>query len=148
MLVGDSNAGHFTEPVVRAANRAGFDATVATLHSCPFADVELLGGDVTLDDCRRFVEGSVAELIRRRPSLVIIAQRTDSYLDSTNIGLARPDGSGASYEPGAKAQLLERGLTGTIEALKRAGIPVLLVHTIPKIPAPSTGCAVLLILTR
>jgi len=148
VLVGDSNAGHFTEPVVRAANRAGFDATVATLHSCPFANVELLGGDVTLHDCRRFVQGSVAELIRRRPSLVIIAQRTDSYLDSTNIGLARLDGAGASYEPGAKARLLERGLSRTIEVLKRAGIPVLLVQTIPKVPAPSIGCAVLRILTR
>lgn len=146
VLIGDSNAGHFTEPIVRAANRDGFDATVATLHSCPFANVELLDGDVTLDECRRFVEGSVAELIRRHPSLVIVAQRTDNYLE--NFGLARPDGSGASYEPEAKAKLLSRGLGDTLGTLERAGIPVLLVHTIPKVPGPSTGCAVLLVLTR
>ena len=40
VLIGDSNAGHFSEAVIRAANRAGFELTIATFSACPFIDLE------------------------------------------------------------------------------------------------------------
>ena len=82
-LVGDSQAGQYTEPVVRAARRAGYETLVVTLNSCPFADVKATGTATPGADLRalqrrraRRVGGAAAEhrapglplrLLRRRP---------------------------------------------------------------------------------
>ena len=53
-LVGDSQAGQYTEPVVRAARRAGYETLVVTLNSCPFADVKATGTATPGATCARF----------------------------------------------------------------------------------------------
>ena len=44
VLIGDSNAGHFTEPFVRAAKPAAFDRDGRDLSSCPFVDLRVQPG--------------------------------------------------------------------------------------------------------
>jgi hypothetical protein len=85
VLFGDSNAGQFTEPVVRAANLAGFDATVTTHASCPPLGLRVAqaGGEVRA--CAEFGAESVKRLVAARPSLVILAARTDKYLRDSTI---------------------------------------------------------------
>src|SRR6185437_8263931 len=74
VLLGDSNAGQLTEPVVEAGNRLGYTVTVATFSSCPYV------GSATRPSCQRFAEGTLGALLRRKPSLVVMASRTDRYL--------------------------------------------------------------------
>jgi len=145
VLIGDSNAGHFTEPFVQAVRRLHMNATVATLGSCPFVDLRVVGGHIREQDCRSFDTGSVAELARRRPRLVVIAARTDRYVEGSAVGLGQP-GSGLSYSPVQKAELWREGLGSFLRRLTRAGVPVVVVHPVPTFAIDPEGCAVVRVL--
>jgi peptidoglycan/LPS O-acetylase OafA/YrhL len=45
VLIGDSQAGHFSEAFIGAANQSRFDATLATMPGCPFVDLNLADAD-------------------------------------------------------------------------------------------------------
>jgi hypothetical protein len=145
VLVGDSNAGQFTEPVVRAASRAHFDATVATFSSCPFVDAHVVW---RMDEstCRRFYTGTLATLLRTRPSLVIIAARTDTYIENTRAVLRSTSGH-LTKSPAEKTRLWQQGLRSTLTRLNAAGIPVIVIHPIPPFPHAPQECIALSILT-
>ena len=64
VLVGDFQAGQFTEPVVRAAARAGYDAVVATRNACPFGAVVVTRAPDTAEACARFNDGTMDALTR------------------------------------------------------------------------------------
>jgi hypothetical protein len=153
VLIGDSNAGHFSEPVVRAANRAGFGVTIVTASACPFLDLSVMRHDGSsnplqkMDLCRRFYIGSLEALARLRPSLVITAARADLYIGQASTGLGRPGGA-ITYRASAKAQLWHQGLVSTLRRLNDAGIPVLVAHPVPVQPISASSCAVIRILTE
>lgn len=148
VLLGDSNAGQFTEPVVRAANSLGYDATVATFSSCPFTLVRMRDHGAIGDDtrCLLFVQGSVKALLRLKPSLVIIASRTDSYLRAGSLALGAV-GTGDTAAPlvldeDPKSARFEQGLARILLTLNNAGVPVVLVHPVPRVPFDAARCAV------
>ena len=85
VLYGDSNAGQFSEPVIRAGNRAGYDVTVTTHSSCPYLGVRLAR-------CPRLGYQTLLQLIQRKPSLVILATFGGAAL------AARPEGGAAASE--------------------------------------------------
>jgi peptidoglycan/LPS O-acetylase OafA/YrhL len=148
VLVGDSNAGHLTEPVVRAARRARFDLMVVTYSSCPFVDVatvrpKALEGEAL---CRRFSSGTLAALVSLKPSLVITAARSDQYIEDSSMRL-RDESGRLTRRPGEKARLWEQGLERTLARLSQAGVPVLVVHPVPQFPQASDECTTLTILT-
>jgi peptidoglycan/LPS O-acetylase OafA/YrhL len=147
VLVGDSNAGHFTEPVVRAAARAGYDVTVAPLAGCPFVDLRVVGTSVGERACRGFDSGSLSALVRARPSLVVLANRDDDLISASSKGFGSAAGGAVAYGRAEKARLWERGLASVLHRLSRAGIPVLLVRPVPAIPTLPSGCAVIRVLT-
>ena len=154
VLIGDSNAGHFSEPVVRAANRAGFDVSIVTLNGCPFVDLwkSVARRDLSSipgaskDLCRRFYSGSLKALVRLRPSLVITAARTDNYFAQPSVGLGRSRDA-ITYLASAKARLWYQGLASTLRRLNDAGIPVVVAHPVPVQPVSASTCAVIRILT-
>jgi SGNH domain (fused to AT3 domains) len=146
VLIGDSNAGQFTEPFVRASRRVGLDATVATLSSCPFVDLRVVGPTIGEADCHRFVEASLAELVRLRPRVVVIAARTDRYVESSDFGLATARGA-VTYSPDAKARLWQQGFESLLRVLGRAGIPAVVVHPVPSFSIDPGDCAVVRVLT-
>jgi peptidoglycan/LPS O-acetylase OafA/YrhL len=149
VLVGDSNAGQFTEPVVRAARHARYDAVVVTLSSCPFVELRVDSGTGTFRDvCRRFVSETLATLVRLRPSLVIMAARSDGYIENAETGLGPPAGENTVHGASAKARLWQKGIGSVLATLNRAGVPAVVVHALPELPADSAASAVILILER
>jgi hypothetical protein len=146
VLLGDSNAGHFTEPLVAAADRAGLTATVATLSSCPFLDVGVIGLHTTETVCRHFYLGTLAELVRHPPTVVVLASRTDDYIEGGGT-LRKPNGT-LTTDPDQKARLWQQGLTSTLAGLNRAGIAVIVVHPTPEFPYTPSECAVIRVLTN
>ncbi|HET7568426.1 MAG TPA: acyltransferase family protein [Gaiellaceae bacterium] len=147
VLVGDSNAAHFTLPFVRAANRAGLDAVVATYPSCPFLDLRETGNVAPTASCLHYVEGSLAAILARRPNLVVVAMRTDGDVGDARIGMAPVAGGGYAYDPAAKARLVRQSLRSLARRLAAAGIPLLLVHPIPRLAAfDPSGCAAIRVL--
>ena len=147
-LVGDSQAGQYTEPVVRAARRAGYETLVVTLNSCPFADVKATGTATPGATCARFNADALAALAELRPSIVLLASRSDYYVGDPRVSLALAGGARSTNESGMKAKLWQRGLASVIERLNAAGAHVVVIHPIPKLPAAPHGCAVLTILVK
>ncbi|HUY71961.1 MAG TPA: acyltransferase family protein [Gaiellaceae bacterium] len=150
VLIGDSNAGQFTEPLTRAAQQAGYDAEVATLSACPFVTLEVYGTGSGEANCARFVKGSLRALLGQRPraSLVVIAARSDLYVNGSAISLASP-GTTPTSSSDIKAALWREGLHAILRRLNRAGIPVVVVQPVPVIPhVDPQACAALLILAN
>ena len=145
VLYGDSNAGQFTEPVARAANRAGLDFTVTTYSSCPPVGLRVERTSGEIGACPSFGSRTLRQLISSRPSLVVLAARTDKYLEDSSVGLAASGGP-MTHDPVAKAQLWQGALSAMLQSLDAAGVPVLLVHPVPSVPPMPEQCAVLRIL--
>lgn len=112
VLIGDSNAGQFSEPMISAATQNRLDLRIATMSGCRFLELEQRTG-VESAQCDAFVEGSMEELVRRPPDLVVIANSSDNL-----SGLDR-----RSYE---------EGLAGTLIRLTDAGAEVAVINVIPK----------------
>jgi peptidoglycan/LPS O-acetylase OafA/YrhL len=148
VLVGDSNAGHFTEAVVQAARRARFNLTVVTFSSCPFVDVGAVRAEALKGErlCRRFNGETLAAITRLKPNLVITAARSDQYIEDDSIHLRNSLGR-LTARPEEKARLWERGLESTVAQLGAADVPVLVVHPVPMFPAAPDECSTLAILT-
>jgi hypothetical protein len=144
VLVGDSNAGQFTEPVVRAAMRAHYDATVATFSSCPFVDLGVAWRDERT--CRAFYSETLRALRQMKPTLVIVAARTDKYIENSAVALRTPSGR-LTRAPAEKERLWRQGLTSTLTALTSAGIPIIVVHPTPPFPDAPDQCTAIGILT-
>ncbi len=145
VLIGDSNAGHFTEPVVTAGNRAGFTVKVATLHGCPFVQLRV---SWRLDaGCPAFDRKSLPALVREHPSLVFIAGRDNEYIDGSRAALGSLTGGRVTHNSARKARLWSAGLRSEIATLNRAGIPVVVVRPIPGLTINEQSCAPLLLWT-
>jgi peptidoglycan/LPS O-acetylase OafA/YrhL len=143
VLIGDSNAGHFTEPVTRAGNDLGYDVTVATFDGCPYIDlvVRPLGGN---GPCRQFYVVSTLAMERLQPNLVVVAGRDDQYVYSYGIG--KP-GDPLTRNTPTRIRLWGEGLRATVRTLAARHIPVVVVAPVPLLPVPSGDCATVRILT-
>ena len=131
LLLGDSNAGHFAEPVIQAANAAGYDVSVATLAACPFVDLRIYSNGVANQACQAFVASALAEIEKRRPKLIILATASDAYIEESSTTLGSTPDSVLAHSPADKARVWSEGLSSTL-AHMTASAPVLLVHPIPR----------------
>ena len=146
VLLGDSNAGQFTEPVTRAGNRAGYDVMVATNSSCPYLGLRIKRIDGEERLCPTFGSKSIDYIVRTKPSLVVLATRTDFYLQNPDDGLGLVGKGGLTFSDAGKARLWRQALRSTLLRLNNAGVPVLLVHPIPVLPLDQATCAIVRIL--
>jgi len=142
VLIGDSNAGHYTEGVVAAARQARMNVIVATQSSCPFIQLRMPAGPGG-SPCPGFNHGSLAWLLRHRPNLVIIGARSDTWIEHRANKLALP-GHPLTGSTEAKARLWTEGLRSEISELTRVGVPVVVVHPVPVIAIDSGACAAVL----
>ncbi|MDQ3296403.1 MAG: acyltransferase [Myxococcota bacterium] len=131
LLVGDSNAGQFTEPVAAAANQAGFNFSVAARFTCPFVDLDVLVPGRDIAACRRFVRDTVEKLVLQRPALVIIASASTAYLNWDAVTFVDRTSGARSSTRDAKLRAWQAGLRAVVTRLAAAGIPTVVVHTIP-----------------
>jgi len=120
---------------------------VATLSGCPFVALRVEGSASGEHPCRTFVAGTLAELLRRRPSLVILAARTDGYIEASSSELGALPNGALSKDPVRKAELWDQALQAVLAPLERAHIPTIVVSPVPTMPVEPSGCAMLLILT-
>jgi hypothetical protein len=144
VLIGDSNAGQFTEPVVAAARRLHYDLSVVTLSECPFVQLRFWT-DSELVACGRHNAGSLRAAERTRPSLMIIAGRTDTWLNDSSLAVAYGHGS-FTRAAAAKERLYERALHDELVQLARHRIPVVLIHPVPQLAVDQPSCAPVLFL--
>jgi peptidoglycan/LPS O-acetylase OafA/YrhL len=140
VLIGDSNAGHFTEPVVRAGNSLRFDVDVVTMSSCPFVPLQLSANGADGSNCERHNAGSLAALKRARPSLVIISNRADAWIEQQVNRLGSP----LSDSPAEKARLYGSALRREVDTLVTRHIPVEIVHPVPLLSLDESDCASIL----
>jgi len=132
VLIGDSNAGHFTEGLTRGAKEAGWDATVRTKSSCPFVDLVPIPNHTPALNCRAFVTDSVQGLIDADPDLVVIASSSDTYLSNPDWEFGSPNGRQTFRTPAEKAAAWAGGLERVVRPLRDHGIEVVVVHPVPK----------------
>jgi len=130
-LVGDSNADHFSEAVILAAEALGRPVTTYTASSCPFVDIQLerrWASDPWSANCLTFTLRTLADLSSSSsPSGTVIISTSDAYWWSNSDYTV-----GGSADADVKLRALSVSLTSTIHALKGAGHSVLLVQSIPK----------------
>lgn len=130
LLIGDSNAGHFSEPFIAAAHALGYDAQLVTAGGCPF----LLRPTYLNARCQAFVEGSVAAIARRTPAYaaIVVSNSSVGYLG----GLLAPQFAADVTEPAPLNRRTEiRGwvtsMSHTVETLRRHS-PVIVVGAVPQ----------------
>ncbi|MFZ4623084.1 MAG: acyltransferase family protein [Rhodoferax sp.] len=131
VLLGDSNAGHLTEPVLQAAQAAGYALTVATLPACPWVDLQSESNGIPNQRCQDFVRQTLAGIGLLRPSLVILAMASDGYIEEPGTQLRAQPGSALARSPADKAALWTQGLSLVLGQMGETA-PVLLVHPVPR----------------
>lgn len=147
VLLGDSNAGHFSEGFIGAARDLDLDAIIQTRSNCPFIDLVTTRDGLEDRDCRRFYDDQMRQVLADRPDVVVIANSTDGYITFDRFLLASSWGSDWQRRPAAKAQLWAEGFTRTLEQLHRAGVQTVVIHPVPKFPSwDSQACASALVL--
>ena len=132
VLIGDSNAGQFTEGFVSAANANHLDAEVATNSSCPFIVQRLVDWNKPDTSCTYFVSQSIAHLKLTKPKVVVIASASDGYINQPYFTFRSTDNKTAYVTKEEKIAAYQTGLSHAIELLRVAGIKVVLVNPIPK----------------
>ena len=139
VLLGDSNAGQFTEGFIAGAGMAGLGATVQTRSGCPFADLELRRLGVVDARCRAFYEAQMAALEASPPKVVVLASAADLRVVDDTSALKLPDGAVWATEPDTKTTVWRDALSRTVARLDGLGISVVVVRPIPRFggwPAP------------
>lgn len=141
LLLGDSNAGHITEPVVKSANAAGFDAIVATIPACPFIDQLSYSNGVANEKCHIFVQDSIRALASLRPSLIILSTASDGYIEAASTTLRANPEAPLAKTPADKAESWSHGLDSVLKRMNRIA-PVIVVHPVPRFHTWAlTSCA-------
>jgi len=144
ILTGDSNAGQFSEPVVGAANEAGFNAELITHSGCPYADVVAVLPGIPPGNCRAWIVATIKAVIAQHPRLVIAANRTDYFFSSFELA---PPGGALTPDRSTKVHIWTSGLHRALSRTNAAGVPVLLVQPVPMLQTPAGDCAVIRVLT-
>lgn len=129
-LLGDSNAGHFTEGAVAGLADAGVSLEIETVSSCLFADTSVVLENVTHEVCQRYVRDQVETLTREPVEFVFLASAFDSYVLEPDIALVdQSDGTVHSTRAEKLAELSE-ATARTVSALAAAGSDVIVLHPV------------------
>lgn len=131
-LMGDSNAGQFTEALVAASEELDRPLIVATRGGCPFVDARTrAAGSVGLDaqECHAWFDDAKTWLEDQEPGTVVLAAAGEAVTDDA-IELQDSSGDWISEEA-AKEKAWRAGALASVEAVKSAGHSTLVVGPIP-----------------
>jgi peptidoglycan/LPS O-acetylase OafA/YrhL len=132
VLVGDSNAGHFTGALMGASESLQMTLSLSTSSACPFLSLTMSRPDVGYDEgCTERVKLTTARLIETRPDVVVIASASDLYLEESNA-LRAQDTNDVVTTADDKQALWASSLAATVDELTGAGIRVLVVNPVPR----------------
>lgn len=130
-LLGDSNAGQFSESLIGASTALGSQLTIQTLNGCAFVSGTSYWVGRPYPRCTEYVSASVAWLRSRPPGIVVIAANTDGYIHTGDAYLAGPGSEFLATTEEDKAAVWAPSLTPVLQELRGAGHQVLLVHPVP-----------------
>jgi peptidoglycan/LPS O-acetylase OafA/YrhL len=130
LLIGDSNAGHLTEPMIQAAHHLGYDLQVATTGGCPL--VERPSFDPA--GCDQFAARSVTAITDRSPpfAAVVVSNASIGYVNGPG---AATRGATLTHQSGADRQraIAEwAGGLGDIAGWFQQRSPVLVIGAVPQ----------------
>jgi hypothetical protein len=133
VLVGDSNAEHFSGAVIDASARLDRPALILIQRGCPFTGAEVARSMSALEQsangCRRFVAEILDILSGLEPSDVIIAFSDQYWLEEgwlTSTPELKP-----AVDYVSRLAHLERGLAGVLDGLADQGHHTIFVETVP-----------------
>jgi len=131
VLVGDSNAGHFSEAMIGAAKANDADLRIATYDGCPFVDVVVEHLARSARPCRNFVNGTLEDLEAHPPDVVVISNSTGIYVGADANALVDPSSGARATSSDDRAALFEAGLARVVSRLTAAGIKVAVINKVP-----------------
>lgn len=133
VLVGDSHAGQWFTPALRATNDQ--DAALVTMikGSCPLVDIDVFSIRLKRlnHECNAWRAAALDEIIALQPKLVIVGNFTHGYRD---------DGRYLPGVPRVSSQDWLDGLTRTMARLDEANIPVIYLIDNPAFKFPVPNC--------
>lgn len=130
LLAGDSQSYAVADGVIAAAGRRGLDTVVTSHTGCPFLAVPSSGShDIP---CASWQRDVLSFAQRTHPTAVVIANRSTGYVHPELHWrtVARRDGSRAGSITEA-ASLYRDALTPIVRQLTDAGIPVVILASVP-----------------
>ena len=136
LLFGDSHAAQWMPALQGAAAARGMALVSWTKSSCPSADVTVWNPAMRgpYRECDRWREAVMSQLGTLRPALVVVS----NFINDRTEVVDRRDGQRVA---GAQAQAaFDAGLLHTLERLRDAGIPVVLLRDSPRPRRGALSC--------
>ena len=131
MVVGDSQANSNADSVISAGNSLGFNVLASSSSGCPFLDVQTSGGDSII--CKSWQDEVINFVAIHKPDLVVIANRTNGYINPGTGWRMFLDSSGlpVSSRPTA-LKIYQDSIKRTLGELTKLGSHVILFQNIPE----------------
>jgi peptidoglycan/LPS O-acetylase OafA/YrhL len=149
VLIGDSHASMWSEPLIAAGNDLGYDVSIATMSGCPpLTGITRREGEAPDEECRRFVDSTLDRIEQLGPTLVVLGSGSIGATSPDSDADFKADGGAWSTGPESAAQVWEAGLRRTTAQLQRAGIPTMILHDVPYHEVTTATCGRLLFLLR
>jgi peptidoglycan/LPS O-acetylase OafA/YrhL len=131
VLIGDSQAGQFSEALIGATDRLGAQLLIATTSACPFIDAVYEARTRDSEACRAFVDGSLRALEADPPDVVVIGI-TDGYHLDDGATLTDLRSGEVSGDPARRGAIFQEALERNVRRLEAAGVEVVLLGTVPR----------------
>jgi hypothetical protein len=124
VLFGDSHADQWSNPVAEIARKKGWRLVAFLKGACPPARVPVWSANLKrkYDECDRWREAAIKEIVALKPALIIVSQFSQHYA-KTNV-------EAAFYNP-VDLDTWVDGLKSTLETLRQGGGDVVLLRDTP-----------------
>ncbi len=143
-LIGDSNAGHFSEGLRQGVAMVGYDLEVITRSSCLFADVRTAPSGFEAADCGQAVEQTTQELIDTDVDVVVLGHAADYYIDDPAFGVIDEVSGEMVFDSDTKREIIAAGFANKVAELTNAGIEVVVMQPVPRVAGWEPGaCSVI-----
>jgi len=142
LLAGDSQAYALADGVAEAASQLGYKTIVTSHTGCPFLARESSG--VHNYPCRSWQKSIVDYALKTKPKAVVISNLSEGYVhpEAGWRTAARNDGSRAGSQDEA-VTLWRQGLDPIVSTLRKAGIGVLIITSVPQMTGYTDGTSLL-----
>ena len=131
LLIGDSNAGQFSEAMIDAAESNDLELEVATMSGCPFIDAELVGAGTTLE-CSKSVSRTLQRIQSDPPDIVVVANASDGYISDDSRTLVDPGTGERASTPSARARVYGGAYERVLADFGALGISTGVIGVIPR----------------
>ena len=130
VLLGDSNAAHFSEALIGVSDTLQRPLTIAADTGCPFIDTKFTQSAFNKEQakaCRAYISDSLDWLDAQPPSTVVLSS-SDRIWVTPGFTL-QPSGLKGNSPEGTN--ILDEALTKTVKRIQEAGHTVVLVQVVP-----------------